>query len=79
MNELVFACLLRGPVCEKAVFPLLSIIFFSTSSFRFLFSCFPFSSFLLFEGVRGEVGGHLIIHQVPYGIHFDFGHLSLHY
>lgn len=78
MNELVFACLLRGPVCEKAVFPLLLIIFFfSTLSFRFLFLVSLFHPFSFFEGVRGEVGGRLIIHQVPYGIHF--GHLSLHY
>lgn len=83
MNELVFACLLRGSVCEKAVFPLLFMIFFfSTSSFRFFFrfsfpSFFLFHPFSCFEGVRGEVGGRLIIHQVPYGIHF--GHLSLHY
>lgn len=78
MNELVFACLLRGPVCEKAVFPLLFIIFFfSTSPFRFFFLVSLFHPFSFFEGVRGEVGGHLIIHQVPYGIHF--GHLSLHY
>lgn len=87
MNELVFACLLRGRVCEKAVFPLLFIIFFfSTSSFRGFFFplCFSFSSFFLFhpflffERVRGEVGGRLIIHQeVPYCVHF--GHISLHY
>lgn len=57
MNELVFACLLRGPVCEKAVFPLLLIIFFfSTSSFRFFFSfvslSHPFSFFILFPFLR---------------------------
>lgn len=60
MNELVFACLLRSPVCEKAVIPLLFIIFFfSTSSFRgfFFFLFLFFIVFPFFEGVRGEVGG----------------------
>lgn len=51
MNELVFACLLRGPVCEKAVFPLLLIIFFfSTSSFLFFSPLFLF--FILFPFLR---------------------------
>lgn len=81
MNELVFACLLRGPVCEKAVLPLLFMIFFfSTSSFRggFFFLVSLSHPFSFFEGVRGEVDGRLIIHQeVPYCVHF--GHISLHY
>lgn len=51
-------------------FPLHLFVFF----FSFVSLFHPFS---FFEGVRGEVGGRLIIHQVPYGIHF--GHLSLHY
>lgn len=45
--------------------------------FFFFFLVSLFHPFSFFEGVRGEVGGRLIIHQVPYGIHF--GHLSLHY
>lgn len=46
--------------------------------FSFFFLVPLFHPFPFFEGVRGEVGGRLIIHQeVPYRIHF--GHLSLHY
>lgn len=53
-------------------FPLHLFVFFLKKNLVSLFRPFSF-----FEGVRGEVGGRLIIHQVPYGIHF--GRISLHY